>query len=321
VSTLTEQELDALLKSAQKPAAGAPAAAEVHPYDLTSHDRIIRGRLPALDAANERLAREFAAALSRALRCEVGATAHPVSITRFQEFAAYLPQPACINVLRLDAAGHFAAWALDRAVAARLLELLLGGRADAPAPEAPPAREFTGAEQAALRRLSGIFAAALKEAWHEQVPVAPEHVRSETDPRQVRVAAPTDVVVLGDLEVEVGPVRGRAQLAVPYGVVEAHRDRLGAGAPTPAGAQLQRAAPAIPVTLVAELGRRRLPAAEVLGLKPGDVLRLDGGEHDPVRVLISGRAVALGLAVRRGGTLALEITAGPMELKEASDGR
>lgn len=69
-------------------------------YDLTSQDRIIRGRLPQLEVIYEKFMRSFRVSLSSALRKIASLTLASTDFLKFGEFINTLPMPTCMTVLR-----------------------------------------------------------------------------------------------------------------------------------------------------------------------------------------------------------------------------
>src|SRR5260370_34788815 len=72
-------------------------------YDLTSQDRIIRGRMPQLDVIYEKFMRAFRVSLSSALRKIASLNHSSTDFLKFGEFINTLPIPTCMSVLRFNA--------------------------------------------------------------------------------------------------------------------------------------------------------------------------------------------------------------------------
>jgi len=71
-------------------------------YDLTSQDRIIRGRLPQLEVIYEKFMRSFRVSLSSSLRKIASITLTSTEFIKFGEFINTLPIPTCMSVLRFN---------------------------------------------------------------------------------------------------------------------------------------------------------------------------------------------------------------------------
>jgi len=84
---LSQEEVDALLRGisggeieTEKEAEEIRDPADIMPYDLTSQDRIIRGRMPTLDMTNEKFSRTFRTTLSSLLRKVTSVSAISVDV-------------------------------------------------------------------------------------------------------------------------------------------------------------------------------------------------------------------------------------------------
>ena len=110
---LSQSEVDALLAAVSEGEIGQTEGAApggtpgdervVVVYDLTSQDRIIRGRLPQLDVIYEKFMRSFRVSLSSALRKIATLTHASTDFLKFGEFINTLPMPTCMSVLRFNA--------------------------------------------------------------------------------------------------------------------------------------------------------------------------------------------------------------------------
>ena len=103
---LSQDEVDALregVESGDVDTDGPAAAAdgEVRPYDLTSQERSVRMRMPALDLLNERLARLLGASLPSMLRCVCEVSAQGIRTIRFADYANSLSSPISLNLVRI----------------------------------------------------------------------------------------------------------------------------------------------------------------------------------------------------------------------------
>src|ERR1700721_3590831 len=98
-------------------------------YDLTSQDRIIRGRLPQLDVIYEKFMRSFRVSLSSALRKIASLNHASTDFLKFGEFINTLPIPTCMSVLRFNALRGSALLVVESKLAYALVDSFLGGAA------------------------------------------------------------------------------------------------------------------------------------------------------------------------------------------------
>ena len=68
-----------------------------------------------------------------------------------------------------------------------------------------------------------------------------------------------------------------------------------------------RALVAAPVRVSAEIGRKRMPVADVLALQDGQLVELDSAADDPADLYVHGRRLGTGRLVLVDGEWALQI--------------
>ena len=93
---LSQDEVNALLRGISSGSIETEKQEEVggiRAYDLTSQDRIVRGRMPTLEIINERFARLLRNELTSALRKVAEITATSVDMQKFGEFLKNIPLP------------------------------------------------------------------------------------------------------------------------------------------------------------------------------------------------------------------------------------
>jgi flagellar motor switch protein FliM len=316
-SPLDNNEVEALMQAIQEgrvsPEPGAASGGPVVPYDLTSQDRIIRGQMPTLDSINDRIASLFGKSLAGRMRLEIRAQAMPATLLKFADLSPLFTAQGTLGVLSLGAGFGLGLVVLEGTLASALLAGALGDRKARPtAPAAGAPVELTNLERLVLKRLLGQLCEAMTLSWAEVLPLKPEVLRFESDPRMLIIANPTDVTILCSFEIT-GAIDGKLQLAIPYAAVESAKKmltsppRLGGQRDVRFSAQLAQELEAVHVELRVEIGRHRLSLAELLELKVGDVMTLNTSETAPLPVAVQGRPKMTASPRIVGGGMAIEI--------------
>jgi len=96
-------------------------------YDLTSQDRIIRGRMPTLEMTNEKFARMFRTTLSALLRKVATVSAISTDMIKFGEFLKTLPVPTSMHLLKLEPMRGNAIFVVESKIIFALVDILFGG--------------------------------------------------------------------------------------------------------------------------------------------------------------------------------------------------
>jgi len=316
-SNLNPEEVDALMDAIREgrvPTEGPPSGVQATPYDLTSRDRVLRGQMPALDSIHERIAASLATGLSGRTRLPLRVEPSPGTLVPLADLALLLAPPATLCIITLGVGGAEAVAILDPGLAETLVAAALGDRN--PGDGAKDAPELTPVGRMVLRKLLGILATAMGQAWQPYLPMSPEVSRFEADPRLALSIAPGgDVAVLTSFGIN-GPITGRIQLAIPYTAIQSAKKLLGRGGYSRTGTDprvrdaIAHEVTASPVELRAILGRASLSLAALLELSPGDVLPLDTDEISPLPILVEGREKLTGMPQVAHGSLAVKLERG-----------
>ena len=295
---LTQEEVDALLRGISGGEIETDVAVsfdpnDAIPYDLTSQDRIIRGRMPTPGMINEKFARMFRATMSSLPRRVASGSAVSVDMIKFGEFLKTLPVPTSLHLFRMDPLRGNALCVVEAKVIFMLVDIIFGGTGkDFFKIEG---REFTAIESSVIRKVVINALEDLEKAWRALLDVSIVYQRSEINPQFVQIVAPTDVVVVIQFEIEVEYSSGILTLCMPYSTLEPVRERLQAGfqseqleADRGWIERLRRNIAKSRAEISVELGGTEISARDIVNMKPGDVIPLDQYASDAVTVSVEG---------------------------------
>lgn len=280
---LSQDEIDALVRGISEGEVETEKAEDisgVRLYDFTGQEKIIRGRMPSLDIANERISRNFRISLATAIGHMVDVTSVNVNITKFYDFMRGVPFPSSITIFKLDPLKGFGLLVFDATMIFNLVELFFGGTGkDHYKPEG---REFTPIEQKIIHKVAMMFLSDMEDAWRPIYPLKPLYIRSEMNPQFVTIVTPVDTVIMVEFILEIEGKPCKTLLCIPYNVVEPIKDKLYSAFSSDREdldlkwlERLKKILEGIPVALKGEIGRARLTVQEVIDLKVDDVIILD----------------------------------------------
>ncbi|MGZ3771582.1 MAG: flagellar motor switch protein FliM, partial [Bdellovibrio sp.] len=146
-------------------------------YDLTSQDRIIRGRLPQLEVIYEKFMRAFRVSLSSALRKIASITLTSTEFLKFGEFINTLPMPTCMSVLRFGNLRGSALFVIESKLAYALVDSFFGG-ADRPYTKID-GKDFTPIELSIVQKVVNLAINDLEAAWSSIEKIGCSFVRTE----------------------------------------------------------------------------------------------------------------------------------------------
>ena len=326
---LSQAEVDALLKgvtegNVETEQPEVPQGG-LRQYDLTSQERIIRGRMPNLEVINERFARIFQVSTSALLRKTVDFAPGSIEVLKFGEFIKRVPMPSNINVIKMEPLRGHILLVIDARMVFLLLDHLFGGSGQTHVKT--EGRDFTPIEQRFIRKIVDMFIEDLQKAWTPVHPVKISFARSEINPQFAMIVVPTEVVISITFRLEIEEEGRDILLALPYPTIEPIRDKLYGGFQSDQlevdrnwSDRFKRQLTGCLVSISVEMGSTVLTVREVTNLSVGDIILLDKGEMDELEMSVEGRPKFYGKpGIHRGG-IACQITSLIEEHQEVSHG-
>jgi flagellar motor switch protein FliM len=313
---LSQEEIDALLRGMENgdvsTAPERPDRSGVNRYDFNNQDRVIRGRMPALEIINDHFCRLFRNNLSSALRKTIDVGSRDIEMKKFGEFIKTLPVPSSLHVFRMDPLRGYAILALEANLVFTLLDVFFGGSGKGT--YRVEGRDFTAIESRLIHKVATMIFSDMEKAWNVIHPITLQHVRSEINPQFVNIVSPIDPVINIKFGVELEQFTGMITLCIPYATIEPIKNRLYSG--------FQSEQPEVDQTWVSiflerlqsaevevkvELGKSRVMVQDLLRWKEGDVLSLNREVSDPLVVQVQGVPKFLGKPGICRGNKAIQI--------------
>jgi flagellar motor switch protein FliM len=279
---LDQAEIDALIHGVDSGAVStdpAPSPGEIRTYDFQNQMRIVRGRMPTLEMINERFARLFRVSLYNLLRRSPEISVAPVTIKKFSEYVHTLHVPTNLNLVKINPFRGTALIVLDPKLVFAVVDNFFGGSGRHAKIEG---REFTATEQRIIHMMLRNVFADLHEAWSHIAPIEVEYLQSEINPHFANIVSPSEIVVITSFHVELDGGGGELHVTMPYAMIEPLREVLDSGMASDRVEKddrwnvcLREEIEDAEVELTTLLGRTSVTLAELVNLKPGDILSCD----------------------------------------------
>ena len=279
---LSQDEIDALLHGVDDGLVQAETAAEpgsVKSYDLTSQDRIVRGRMPTLEMINERFARYTRISMFNLLRRSADVAVGGVQVMKFGEYVHSLYVPTSLNLVKIKPLRGTALFILDAKLVFKLVDNFFGGDGRHAKIEG---REFTPTDLRVVRMVLEQAFIDLKEAWQAIMEVNFEYINSEVNPAMANIVGPSEAIVVSTFHIELDGGGGDLHVTMPYSMIEPVREMLDAGFQSDLDDQDERWSKAlredvldVSVPLSATVARRQLRLRDILHMQPGDVIPIE----------------------------------------------
>ena len=283
---LSQDEIDALLHGVDDGLVQTDNAAEpgsVKSYDLTSQDRIVRGRMPTLEMINERFARYTRISMFNMLRRSADVAVGGVQVMKFGEYVHSLYVPTSLNLVKIKPLRGTALFILDAKLVFKLVDNFFGGDGRHAKIEG---REFTPTELRVVRMVLEQAFIDLKEAWQAIMEVNFEYINSEVNPAMANIVGPSEAIVVSTFHIELDGGGGDLHVTMPYSMIEPVREMLDAGFQSDLDDQDERWVNAlrqdvldVDVPIGATVARRQLRLRDILHMQPGDVIPVEMPEE------------------------------------------
>jgi flagellar motor switch protein FliM len=316
---LSQKEVDALLNAVvggdvpTETKAGANVDDSIVTYDLTSQDKIIRGRMPTLDIVYERFIRAFRMNLTSQLRKLATLSIAATDTMKFGEFINTLPLPSCMSVVRFETLRGSGIVVLESKLAYALIESFLGGT-DRPYSKVE-GKDFTQIELSIIRRVILAALDDLEKAWSPVTPMKIGFVRTETNPQFVGIVPPSDIIIATTFSVELENASGALTIVMPFATLEPIRQKLISGFQQEVVESddywvnmMVRHLEETELNLSVELGKTHMTMRQLLDLKIGDVIPLQTDASAEIGVAVENVTRFRGLFGASRGSQAVQVT-------------
>jgi len=310
---LSQEEIDTLLHGVDGGDIDTDDAfedgADYTTYDLTSQDRIVRGRMPTLELINERFSRYMRVSLFNLLRRSAEVTAAGVQVQKFGDYAQSLVMPTSLNLVRMQPLRGVSLFSVEAKLVFRLVDSFFGGDG---ANSKVEGREFTPTELRVVEMFLAQVFKNFEEAWKPLFEVKFETSGIEVNPAMANIVSPSEAVIVSVFHIEIDGNGGDFHVAIPYSMIEPIKDELDSGMTGESaevderwGHALRRDIVRANVNLECTVVEKKMSLREVIDLEEGDVIPVD----IPSTMVLRANGVPV-FKTRMGtsrGNLALEI--------------
>ncbi len=283
---LSQDEIDALLHGVDDGDIDTEDDSEsdsAHAYDLTSQERIVRGRMPTLEMINERFARYTRVSLFNVLRRSADVSVGGVQVLKFGEYVHTLYVPTSLNLVKIRPLRGTSLFIMDAKLVFKLVDNFFGGDGRHAKIEG---REFTPTEIRIVKKLLDRIFIDLREAWAPVLPVEFEYLNSEVNPAMANIVSPSEVVVVSTFHIELDGGGGDLHVTMPYSMLEPIREVLDSGVQSDIDDRDERWEKSLradimdaKVSLEMTIAERQITLRDILEMEAGDVIPVEIGDE------------------------------------------
>ncbi|MCF1426703.1 MAG: flagellar motor switch protein FliM [Shewanella sp.] len=284
---LSQDEIDALLHGVDGVEEDSPdngASGSAQPFDFSSQDRIIRGRMPTLELVNERFTRHLRISMFNMMRRAAEVSINGVQMLKFGEYVHTLFVPTSLNMVRFSPLKGTALITMEARLVFILVDNFFGG--DGRFYAKIEGREFTPTERRIVQLLLKVIFEDYKNAWAPVMDAEFEYLDSEVNPAMANIVSPSEVVVICSFHIEVDGGGGDFHITMPYSMIEPIRELLDAGVQSDTqdtdirwAKALREEIKDVEVGVEAKIVQQTINLRDVMEMRAGDIIPIEMPEY------------------------------------------
>jgi flagellar motor switch protein FliM len=282
---------------------------EHKPYDFTSQERIVRGRMPTLEMVNERFGRYFRVSIFNFLRRSAEISTPALQIQKFSEYIQSLFVPTNLNIVRFSPLRGRVLIVMEPRLIFTAVDNFFGG--GGLFYNKIEGREFTPTETRVIQIILDMIFKDLQEAWKPVMDLNFEYMSSEINPQFANIVSPSEIVVISTIHVELEGGGGNINIVIPYSMLEPIRELLDAVSSDRTEVDgrwqvaLRNEIMRVEVSVDSLLVEKQMSLRDVMHFKKGDVIPIDMPET--VQLKVEGVPIFEGKVGVSDGNYAVQI--------------
>jgi len=294
-----------------EPAPGeAGAVADAQPFVFGQDSPRPTERLSGLERMGDKIARALRPAIEPIARARISVNAEPLELRPYQEWQDEQPEFSALTLYRLRPLKGGMLIQLDANFIATLVEIFYGGAPGASVKRKPG--DFTASEELLLNRLLEKISTILAGHWNDVTPIELAFGARETNATLVPFLRGDEAVVVQKFTIGAGVSPTVISVLYPLTMLRPIEEKLEArvqdedlAASADWRWRLGEALSQVSLPVRSVLARPEISVAELLALKPGDVIPINIQPRTPL--LAGARRIADGVIGEQDGRAALMI--------------
>jgi flagellar motor switch protein FliM len=285
------------------------------PYDFRRPTKLSREHVRTLQMAYETFARQHTTLLTTTLRAVSSVSLTSIDQLTYDEYIASLAQTTIVSMFSIEPLPGTAIFEFSLSTAMACIDHMLGG------PGGPqPQRQLTDIEAPLLNNLIERTLGELRYAFEPITTIRPVLTAIEYNPQFAQAGAASDAVIVASFDMRVGSEECVATICLPFGSI--FPKLLGDPSATVL-TESQRKAREIayrnvvlglegaPIEVSVKFQPVRMHPADLIGLRPGDVVPLEHAITTPLAVTTADITFAHAVPGAQGTRLACLVVQSP----------
>ena len=290
---LSQEEVDALLRGVgdgeleTETDEIAENISGVEPFDLTTQEKVISGRLPTLNIINQMFCKLFQNTFSKLMRRSVQVSTISTDTIKFGDFQNSLPFPSCLHIFRMEPLRGHGLVVMENKLISAVIDTIFGGTGTQKTKIT--GRDFSSIE---IRMIKSMIISALEDlekSWRPVSTLKTNLVRSEVNPQFAAIVTPNDVVLVVLFKIEMENISGTLTICLPHAAIKPIIPKLKTEFQSEKMevdhvwvSRLRAKLLTAELELVAELGTTTITPQDLMKYKVGDTIILNADVTDPL---------------------------------------
>ena len=290
---LSQEEVDALLRGVgdgeleTETDEIAENISGVEPFDLTTQEKVISGRLPTLNIINQMFCKLFQNTFSKLMRRSVQVSTISTNTIKFGDFQSSLPFPSCLHIFRMEPLRGHGLVVMENKLISAVIDTIFGGTGTQKTKIT--GRDFSSIE---IRMIKSMIISALEDlekSWRPVHTLTTNLVRSEVNPQFAAIVTPNDVVLVVLFKIEMENISGTLTICLPHAAIKPIIPKLKTEFQSEKMevdhvwvSRLRAKLLTAELELVAELGTTTITPQDLMKYKVGDTIILGADVTDPL---------------------------------------
>lgn len=279
---LSQAEIDALLNTLSKGSIDQEVMKAANPqkvkiYDFKRPNKFSKGHLNSLLSIHENFCRGLATYLAGNMHTGVEVKILSIDQVTYDEYIRSLPNPTVLGIFNMSPLEGSALLELSPSLAFTIVDRLLGGQGI----QQIKNRDLTEIERKIMKSRLAQITQLIGEAWIDIYNISMHFIDMETNPLFTQIVAPSEIVVVITMNVQIGASKGMINICLPYIMMKPILDKLNnlflffsqEHKSSPQERKLIKKKiewSHVPVKVM--VGRTHITIQELLHLEPGDVI-------------------------------------------------
>ncbi len=297
-------------ENSEAEASPAAVSQEIEPYALGQRKDKPFAHLAHLERMNERIARRLRDVIEPIAQTRTKVDAIPLETRRFDEWQGNQPDYVSLSLFRVAPVKGVMMVAIEPTFITNMVDAFYGGTGNGLTAKSG---EFTPSEQRLQKRLVDAVIDVLGKSWAETFPLEFSFSTHETNAGFANMVRADEAVVLQSFTIKPGMSRStRIEILYPLSILQPIEDEIAmrvqagaAGIDVDWKNKLFGALDNVVLPVRSVLARPEMTVAQLLALKPGDVIPVTLSQTVPL--LVGNRRFAEGTIGEQDGRAALMI--------------